>query len=249
MFSLFSKRKAPQKLWFNTDIHCHVLPGIDDGAKDVDTAAELVQRMKGFGLEHIIASPHVTQLTFENSHETIQPAYEALKERLRSDKVDIDLSYAAENRLDELFSKHMEDGTLISYPNDWILVENAFIQEPWNIDNLIFDLQVRGFRPILAHPERYHYYYGRRDRYRRLHDAGAAFQINVLSLAGVYGKYEKQLAEWLIEHKMVDFCGTDLHNHRHADAIEEYLTTKDAARHAKLLSKIVMNDTAFTASM
>ncbi|MDE7426660.1 MAG: hypothetical protein K2M79_02520 [Muribaculaceae bacterium] len=246
MFSFFSKNKKPRKLWFNTDIHCHVLPGIDDGSPDVDTSVELVKRMKDFGLERIIASPHVTQLTFENSRETLQPAYESLKERLESENVNIDLSYAAENRMDELFSRNLENNNLISYPNDWLLVENAFIQEPWNIDQLIFDLQVRGYRPILAHPERYQYYSGRRDRYRRLHDAGAAFQINVLSLAGVYGKGEKQVAEWLIAHKMVDFCGTDLHNHKHADAIEAYLGSKDAVRHAKALSEVIKNDTAFT---
>ena len=131
------------------------------------------------------------------------------------------------------------------YPGNYILIENSFMQEPWNLDQLIFDLQVKGYRPVMAHPERFSYYYEKRNRYKALHDAGALFQINVLSLSGYYGKAEKQVAEWLIDNNMVDFNGTDLHNHRHADSIEAYLMSKDAARHADKLAGRVLNNTLF----
>ncbi len=112
-------------------------------------------------------------------------------------------------------------------PNNYLLVENSFIQEPWNLDQLLFDLKVKGYKPILAHPERYMYYYLKKDRYKTIHNTGTKLQINILSIAGHYGKDEKRIAFELIEKGLVDFIGTDLHNHRHADAIEEFLASKD----------------------
>jgi tyrosine-protein phosphatase YwqE len=130
-------------------------------------------------------------------------------------------------------------------PNKYLLVENSFIQEPWNIDSILFDLQVKGFKPILAHPERYRYYSNNnRQRYEALHASGTMLQINVLSLAGYYGKTEKATAEWLIEKHLADFIGTDLHNYDHADAIDAYLTSRDSKRHATAFSPL--NDSTFT---
>ena len=85
------------------------------------------------------------------------------------------------------------------------------MQEPWNLETLIFDLQVKGMQPILAHPERYSYYYNRKDRLKELHKTGLMFQINLLSPAGAYGKAERKAAEYLIKEGLVDFIGTDLH--------------------------------------
>lgn len=243
MFDFLFKKKEPQKLWFNTDIHCHIVPGIDDGSRDPQMSADLIERMQGWGIERIIASPHVTQGTFENTPQTIDSALAMLQQELDARGNDIKVTHSAEYRIDEFFASQLEAGNVVPYPGDYILIENSFMQEAWNLDQLIFDLQVRGLRPVMAHPERFSYYYGKRDRYKALHDAGALFQINVLSLSGYYGKAEKQVAEWLIEHNMVDFNGTDLHNHRHADSIDAYLRSKDAAKHAAKLADRVLNNT------
>ena len=205
MFSFFKKKQEPLQLCFNTDIHCHVLPGIDDGSPDVATSIELIQRMKSWGISRIIATPHVTQASFENTPETMGNALNELKKELAEKNIDIDITHSAEYRL----------------------VENSFIQEPWNLDQLLFDLKVKGYKPILAHPERYIYYHSKKDRYKAIHSTGTKLQLNILSIAGHYGKEEKQIAMELIEKGFVDFIGTDLHNHRHADAIEAYLASKD----------------------
>lgn len=232
MFNIF-KKKEPATLWFNTDIHCHIIPGVDDGSPDVKTSLELIERMQGWGINRIIASPHVAQDSFENTPESLEAPFEELKRALTTAGSTIEVSHSAEYRMDENFLKCMESGILMPLPNDYLLVENSFIQEPFNIDQVLFDLKVKGFRPILAHPERYRYYSGsNRKRYEAIHNAGTLFQINVLSLAGYYGKDEKATAEWLIEKGMADFIGTDLHNHRHADAIDAYLTSRDARHHA-----------------
>ncbi|MDE6097874.1 MAG: hypothetical protein K2G24_03205 [Muribaculaceae bacterium] len=242
MLDFLFKKKQPVSLWFDTDIHCHIIPGIDDGARNAAMSADLIERMQSWGIRRIIASPHVTQETFENTPQTIAPALDALRIELTNRGNDIKVTNSAEYRIDEFFASQLEAGNIMPYPGNYILIENSFMQEPWNLDQLIFDLQVQGYKPIMAHPERFSYYHGKRDRYKTLHDAGALFQINILSLSGYYGKQEKQVAEWLIENNLVDFNGTDLHNHRHADSIEAYLTSKDAAKHSRLLAGRILNN-------
>lgn len=242
MLNFFSRKREPQKLFFKTDIHCHILPGIDDGSPDVSTSVELVERMQNWGIERIIASPHITFGTFENNRETIGAAMDELQQQLSAKGNPLILSHSAENRIDDLFMKNFTEGTLITLPGNRVLVENSFIQEPWNLDQLLFDLQVKGFRPILVHPERYSYYYGKKERYTAIHNGGTAFQINLLSLAGHYGKNEKRFAEYLIETGMVDYIGTDLHRAVHANVIDRYLASKDYDKHRHALEGKIHND-------
>lgn len=116
---------------FTTDIHCHIVPGVDDGSPDVGTSVELVERMKGWGINRIIASPHVTQEAFENTPETIAPALAALKSGLDAKGVDVELSHSAEYRIDEFFMAQLEAGNVVALPGNYLLVENSFLQEPW----------------------------------------------------------------------------------------------------------------------
>lgn len=242
----FLKKSEPLRLPFKTDIHCHIIPGVDDGSPDVDTSVELVKRMNSWGIERIIATPHITEATFENTPEILDPALEELQEALKARGVDVAVSRASENRIDDFFREQLAAGQITPYPNNYILVENSFIQEPWDLDQFLFDLKIKGYRPILAHPERFHYYFDEHpERYDALHRAGNLFQVNVLSLAGGYSKHEKRVAEKLIEKGYVDFIGTDLHNSRHADIIDAYLTTKDARRHFAALEGRIFNDKAF----
>lgn len=227
MFNFFKKKQEPIQLCFNTDIHCHIVPGIDDGSPDVNTSIELIERMQSWGITRIIATPHVTQASFENTPENMAQALNSLKEGLQARGNNIDISHSAEYRIDELFMKHLNANMIVPMPSNYILVENSFIQEPWNLDQLLFDLKIKGYKPILAHPERYMYYYAKKDRYNTIHNTGTKLQINLLSLAGHYGKDEKRIAMELIEKGLVDFIGTDLHNHRHADAIEAFLSSKE----------------------
>lgn len=242
MFTFFSKPKQPQNFWFKTDIHCHVLPGIDDGAKDVDDSIALISGLAGLGIERIIASPHITQVTFENNAETLDAAQAQLDEALQQAGITIPVTHSAENRIDDLLIDNLNKGKLITLPDNHILIENAFLQEPMQLDDIVFDLQVRGYRPILAHPERYSYYHNHPGRYRNLHEKGLLFQVNALSLAGAYGRSEKKMAEWLIEKGYVDFLGTDVHNTKHISVLTNYLCTKDATKHAQALPNL-LNDT------
>lgn len=242
MFTFFNKSRKQERLWFATDIHCHVLPGIDDGSPSAERSVELVERMAGWGLERILASPHVTRRTFENTPETIAAARSTLQDALDAAGIGVQLGNSAEYRLDDLFDEHRAKGILLTLPGDRLLVENPFVQEPLGLDSLLFGLQVDGFRPIMVHPERYTYYYGNLARYRAIHDSGVQFQINLLSLAGHYGKDERRMAEWLVEQGLVDYVGTDLHGLRHADSIDAYLGSREYRRDRQALEGKIRND-------
>lgn len=242
MMSLFSRRRERQPLFFSTDVHCHVIPGVDHGSPDISTSLELLERMSSWGIRRIVGTPHVTESVFVNDPETLAPAAALLHDAVVEKGISLDMAQSAEYRIDELFKEQAKAGRLCPFPGNYLLVENSFMQEPWGLDNILFDLSVKGFKPILAHPERYLYYHSRPERYRDLHNAGTLFQVNLLSLAGYHGKAEKRMAERLIAEDLVDFIGTDLHHHRHADTIEEYLASKEYRRHEELLSHRVLND-------
>jgi len=241
MFDFFKRTREPQPLFYHTDVHCHIVPGIDDGSPDAATSVELVGRMSQWGITRIVASPHVTYGTFPNTRETIGAAMQELKSLAAGRPGLPTVEHWAEYRIDDLLLKHLEEGREMTH-GGFILIENSFIQEPWNLDNLVFELQVRGLRPVLAHPERYQYYYNNKKRYRALHDAGLLFQCNLLSLAGAYGGAEKSVAEHLIGEGMVDFLGSDLHRASHADAIDRYLGSKSYVRHRAALDGHLLND-------
>lgn len=246
MFDFLRKKpKEVPHLFFHTDMHCHLVPGIDDGQRDAVSAADLVGHEKQWGIRKIYCTPHITQDTFENEPEDIANAFSALSAAVAEAGIDVELDYSAEHRLDGFFLSQLEKGAIRPLPNGYLLVENSYVQEAWNIDQTLFDLKLKGFKPVLAHPERYSYYFGKRQRYEQLHGSGTLFQVNLLSLAGYYGKEVKHAAECLVEMGMVDFIGTDMHNHRHCEAIERYMGTRDFRRHAEILAGRIMNDTAF----
>ena len=157
MFDFFKKKKAvAETLFFHTDIHCHLVPGIDDGQKVASEAAALVEREKSWG---ILCTPHITQDTFENTPEIISGAFAKLQGAVAERGGEgISLDCSAEHRLDPYFLSELEAGHIRPFPNGYLLVENSFIQEMWNMDQTLFDLAVKGYKPVLAQPERYRYY-------------------------------------------------------------------------------------------
>ena len=148
-------------------------------------------------------------------------------------EIGIQLSYSAEYRMDDNFLNLLQRNEIMPMPGNHILIENSFLQPFWNIKELIFDLQLKGYAPILAHPERYAYYSADKKIYQELHDHGCEFQINLLSLAGYYNKSSREAAEWLVAKHLVDYLGSDMHNSNHALYLGKYLTSKDFVKHIK----------------
>lgn len=245
MFNIFS-RKSNEAIpfWFSTDIHTHVIPGVDDGSPDVATSLELVKGLNELGINRILASPHIAEGEFPNSAETLAGPFTTLVDECKKAGIEVELGHSAEYRLDDGFTEIFNEDKIIPYPGKFVLIENQWQLEPLNLEQMIFDLQVKGYRPILAHPERFSYYQSKPERLEQLH-AKVPFQVNMLSLAGYYGKPARQLAEQLAKKGMVDFLGTDTHRMAHIDCLREYLTTRDALRHRELTQSTIRNDRSF----
>ena len=241
MFNFFRK-KTNAKLFYSTDVHCHILPGVDHGARDIDNAIELIKAQMDMGINQIILTPHITKSTFENNPDTIKAAYEVFCKAMETSGLDVKFAVSAEYRLDEFSLAQFGKDIFIPMPDEHILIENAYQQERLDLDDIIFDLQLKNFTPIMAHPERFPYYTDRKERFKQLHNAGALFQVNLMSFTGYFGRRALSNAEWLLNNDLIDFLGSDIHNMEHVEIIRDFIKTKDYGRIAKKLEGRILND-------
>ena len=239
---LFKRKREQVKLFYHTDVHCHILPGVDHGSQSVEQSLEMLRAQAEMGIDSVILTSHVTAVTFENTRESLMDAFLKLKDAVTDDGLDMKLYLSAEYRMDEYFDKEYAADHLIPMPGNHILLENSFQQELMNLNELLFDLQVKGYRTILAHPERYSYYSRRRKRYEELHNAGARFQINILSFTGYFGEEARESALWFAKNGMIDYLGSDMHNLKHAHIIMDYLNSKEWKKLSKEIEPTVKND-------
>ncbi|MHB1147650.1 MAG: tyrosine-protein phosphatase [Lutibacter sp.] len=229
MFSFFQK-KTPLTSLFPADfvdIHSHFLPNIDDGSKSMDESVALLRRMHGFGIKNIICTPHVMESVWENSSETIQQKLVALQAHLKSiEFTDITLHVAAEYMLDANFDRLLKTEKLLALKDNYILVELSFLNAPINLYETLFQIQIAGYKPVLAHPERYSYFHNDFKEYEKLKAAGCLFQLNLLSLSNYYGSSVTAAAIQLLKQQLIDFTGTDTHKQHHLDFLEKVVDGK-----------------------
>ncbi|MGL4992873.1 MAG: tyrosine-protein phosphatase [Bacteroidales bacterium] len=243
MFDFFFKKESrPAKLPFKTDIHSHLIPSIDDGSPDIDTSLTLIESLIEMGIEKSILTPHSTEAVFMNTPQSIAKPLDELKAAVANKGLGIELYASFEYRMDDYFLEQIKSKNIAAFPNGHILIENPFVQPYMGIDSIIFDLQCKGLKPILAHPERYAYYHIDKSSYEKLHSQGCLFQVNILSMAGYYGKECQQITNWMLSKGMLDFIATDTHHQAHIDAIRAFLSSKD---YRKLQPKLegIKNDT------
>lgn len=205
------------------DMHSHVLPGIDDGAKTPQDSVILIRKMMELGIKKIIATPHVMIDFYRNTPETINNALEILKAELVKENIDIPIEAAAEHYFDETFEARVTEGKLMTMGDNYALFEFSFINQPPNAISVIQKMNDMGYKPILAHPERYPYL--DLEQFKNLHNWGCNFQLNTISLTGYYGKESKKLAETLIDNELIDFISSDMHHPKHALAFKDALRT------------------------
>ncbi|MCM1310530.1 MAG: hypothetical protein NC301_05825 [Bacteroides sp.] len=224
-------------------MHCHIIPGVDDGSPDVETSLTLLVHMSRWGLKRIFASPHSTQDRYENTPQSLAKPFAELKDAIQAKQMSIELHHHMEYRIDDFFLRQFDNDNIVTLPENFLLIENSFSHEPWGMNNVVYDLINHGYNPILAHPERYAFYaLHHRDRYKDLHNMGVYFQVNLLSLAGHYGKMERETAVYLLKQGMVQFIGTDLHRMSHVETITRYLSSRQYQRDLKLFDNL-RNDT------
>ncbi len=222
MFSLFKKNiAAPADFGhLHTDMHSHLLPGIDDGAPDMETSLQLIRAMQDMGYQRLITTPHIFKDYYPNTPEIILGKLAEVRLAIAAAGISIQLDAAAEYFLDEHFETALQAGTLLTLPGNHVLVEMSFLAPYPKLHQTLFDMQTRGYHPILAHPERYLYYAGDLEQFDQIRQYGCALQVNLLSLSGYYGKPVKSLALKLLEKGWVDYLGTDLHHDRHTTSLQ-----------------------------
>lgn len=229
MFGIFSKKKIFEPVNhfdFSTlavDMHSHVLPGIDDGAATVEESVALVQAMINLGIKKIIATPHIMVDYYRNNLETIGNALQVLKNELQKQQIEIDVEAAAEHYLDEAFETLLDENKVMPMKGGYLLFEMSFIDVHPNLIPIIQKIIDKGYKPILAHPERYPYL--SIENCENIKSWGCDLQMNTISLTGYYGGKTKEMAEALVDHNLVDFISSDMHHTRHAMALEKSLKT------------------------
>ena len=203
-------------------MHSHLLPGIDDGSPDIETSLSLIRGLEDLGYTRLITTPHAMEDLYPNNRETIQAAFMALNDELVAQMPESRVQFAAEYMLDGNVENLLEKRIpLLTIKDNWVLVELSFASPPIYLKELLFNLQVQGYQPILAHPERYSYYHAQPRIYAQVKAMGCLFQSNLLSFSGYYGSSARQAAEYLVKEGMVDLLGTDLHHQRHLSHLRE----------------------------
>lgn len=240
MLNFFSKKQYLRDLLENfVDIHCHILPGIDDGAKNIDDSINIIKGLHNLGINEFIPTPHIMQDLYFNDDETIGNSFQILLEALNETPLkDIPINPSAEYMMDDNFSGLLNQNNLFPLKGKYILVEMSYLQPPINLEEIIFDIKMKGYIPILAHPERYNFFHTKKEYYKKLKKLGCLFQLNLLSLSEHYGKSTQNTAEYLINESQIDFVGTDTHNMNHVERLSKITFNK---KNYDKLNQIIQN--------
>lgn len=224
----FKKKNIPSLDlgWLRTDMHSHLIPGIDDGAKDIATSLQLIRGFIDLGYKKIITTPHVLWEIYPNTPDIINKGLTELKAAVDKEGLNIELHGAAEYFIDDHFEDEIRKKTpLLCINNNLVLVEFSMVTAPFDLQKVIFELQMQEYQPVIAHPERYTYLSRNKTMLEQLKSAGCLFQINLLSLTGYYGRSVQELAEYLVLNDYYELAGTDLHHSHHLSALQKLATS------------------------
>jgi protein-tyrosine phosphatase len=209
------------------DIHSHLLPGIDDGSKTIDETEFLIKSLSDFGIKQFITTPHVMNSIYPNSFDKINISLKNTIIELSKNNINIPLKAAAEYFMDDVFLENLKSDRLLTLKDDLVLVEMSYMNPPINLFDIIFEIQIAGYKPVLAHPERYFYFHKSLDEYLKLKKSGCLFQLNLLSTVGYYGADVMQTGDLLLKKGLIDFVGSDVHHKNHISAFSEKLLIKE----------------------
>ena len=228
---LFSKKKKQAlKAAFPSpkiDLHSHLIPGIDDGSKNMEDSLEMLRAMQALGYKKVITTPHIMSDAYQNSTKTILNGLHSLREAALADGISIEIEAAAEYYMDEGLTDKLEKEDILTIGGEYLLFETSYISKPLNFEEVVYEIQARGYKALLAHPERYRYISEPRREFEEMKRLGIYLQLDINSLGGFYGREAKKNALVLSESGMIDFLGSDVHRIKQVNFLGEVFADRN----------------------
>ncbi len=243
LFGLFNKKNntpLADLSILKTDIHSHFIPGIDDGAQTIEDSLMMISAMRNFGYKKVITTPHIMEDGYRNTPEIIKSGLEQVKVAVKEAGIDIQVEAAAEYYFDFDFEKKFQSGNVLTFGEKYLLWEIPFINPPDNINEIVFKMSMKGYRPVLAHVERYTFWQNNFDKYEELAGRGIYLQMNINSITGHYSLQTRKAAQWLIDKDLISFVGSDCHRMDHIELMKNAVKDKHFQKllgSSKLLNK------------
>lgn len=245
MFHFFKKNKPFLRDFIPDnyiDIHSHLLPGIDDGAATIEDTTKLISGLEEIGFKKFITTPHTMGEVWNNTSSSINEKLALTVAELKIPTIANRLKAASEYMIDAEFWELFKKEPLLTLKDNFVLVEMSYLNPPIQLYDVLFELQVAQYRPILAHPERYNFYHELSlSHYKKLKKAGCLFQMNMLSSTGYYGERVAKTADLLLKNGLIDFVGSDVHHTRHL----EYMHKKIVLKNHEYMTPIFQNNSFF----
>jgi tyrosine-protein phosphatase YwqE len=204
------RNKLPQDIFKGaTDVHCHLLPGVDDGFSTVEKSLHALKKLEEHGIKKMVLTPHFMKDYPDNNRTTITAKFEAYKEE--ADRVcGIELHIAGEYMMDARFLEHFKQGFLtLDKQGTHVLCETSYLMCEQGVSEMLYEIMCSDYQPVIAHPERYEY--ANKDDYFKWVDKRFKFQLNILSLAGAYGSNAVAKSQYLLKEGLYDYVGSDMH--------------------------------------
>ena len=221
----FSRKKNTETIdlgWIHTDMHSHLVPGIDDGAQDMESSLDMIRGLVSLGYKKIVTTPHILWEMYPNTPDIINSGIENVRRAAADAGIQVELHGAAEYYIDDHFDAQLQaKAPLLTLSGNLVLVEFSMITAPMELQAIIFEMEIQNYQPVIAHPERYIYLNRKKEFFDDLKSAGCYFQINLLSLAGMYGSAVQELATYLMKKNYYEYAGTDMHTVRHLEALKK----------------------------
>lgn len=210
---------------FGADMHSHLIPGIDDGARSMDETIAMLAKFESLGYKKVITTPHIMSDYYRNTPEIILSGLEQVRSTAKQLNLQIEIEAAAEYYYDEVLMDRLKrKESLLTFGDNYLLFEFSFHSEPNFVDQLIFEMLTQGYRPVLAHVERYAHLFGNAKQAIEWRERGVLLQLNLNSLTGHYGPEVQKQAKYFVDEGVIDFAATDCHRMDHLLLLENNLS-------------------------
>lgn len=246
---LFSRSEPPTGMYspLISDLHSHLIPGIDDGAQTPEESVELVRSLIQLGFTRAVTTPHVMSDGFPNTQAKILAGLQRLQQALEAAGIDFPVIAAAEYYVDEAFEEMVANEPLLTFggAHKYVLFETSYVTRPLSLESVIFEMNTRGYTPVMAHPERYSFFWDGDaiEQIGKLRELGVKMQVNISSFAGVYNTRAAKVARELCKEGWIDFLGSDLHKERQVAYLH------DAWKKSKEIKELVGQGTLLNSNL